>query len=114
MRLPWGGSLWLGTTWEGTEMEQRMLRGDLDMAVALAESKGWQLFMGEFGSYSRVDLDSRVRWTRFLVQEAEARGIAWAYWEFGAGFGIYDREAGVWREELLRALIPDSPVLRES
>jgi endoglucanase len=108
-----GASLWMGTTWEGTEMEQRMLRGDLDMAVAVAERKGWQLFMGEFGPYSKADLDSRVRWTRFLVQEAEARGIAWAYWEFGAGFGIYDPQAGVWREDLLRALIPDSPVLRK-
>jgi endoglucanase len=49
-----------------------------------------------------------VNWTTFVRQEAEARGIPWAYWEFGAGFGIYDRDAGQWNEELLRALIPDT------
>jgi endoglucanase len=38
--------------------------------------------------------------------EAERRGFAWAYWEFGSGFGAYDPEAGAWRDELLRALLP--------
>jgi endoglucanase len=32
--------------------------------------------------------------------------MAWAYWEFGAGFGIFDREANGWRTPLLRALLP--------
>ena len=100
-----GSNQWLGTTWEGTEMEQRLLREDLDMAVAIAEQRGWTLFLGEFGAYSRADMASRVRWTRFLREEAEARGIAWAYWEFGAGFGVYDRDTGAWREELLEALV---------
>ncbi|MFH1085696.1 MAG: glycoside hydrolase family 5 protein [Chloroflexota bacterium] len=107
-----GSSLWLGKTWEGTEAQQRMIRADLDMAVTMATKQGWTLFMGEFGAYSRADMASRARWTRFLVQEAEARGIAWASWEFGAGFGVYDREAGAWHRELLAALIPDSPALK--
>ena len=38
---------------------------------------------------------------------AEARGISWSYWEFGAGFGVYDRTSGRWREGLLEALIPE-------
>ena len=105
-------SLWLGKTWEGTEAEQRSIRQDLDMATEMAKRQGWTLFMGEFGAYSRADMASRARWTRFLAQEAEARGIAWAYWEFGAGFGVYDREARAWRRELLAALIPNSPALK--
>ena len=39
-----------------------------------------------------------------LAREAEARGFSWAYWEFGAGFGVYDREKKEWREPLLKAL----------
>ena len=36
-----------------------------------------------------------------------AVGGSWSYWEFGAGFGIYDRENRRWRTELLNALIPN-------
>ena len=104
-----GSSAWMGTMWEGKGWEQAYIRADLDIAKQIADQNGWQLYMGEFGAYSKADNDSRVRWTRYLVQEAEARGIAWSYWEFGAGFGVYDRDAGAWRKELLRALIPDSP-----
>jgi endoglucanase len=39
--------------------------------------------------------------------EIEKRGFSWAYWEFGAGFGIYDREEKAWREGLLNALLKD-------
>jgi endoglucanase len=33
--------------------------------------------------------------------------MSWAYWEFGAGFGVYNPATRQWREELLGALIPD-------
>ncbi len=39
-------------------------------------------------------------------KEAEKRDISWAYWEFGAGFGIYDIENDEWDMGLLNALIP--------
>ena len=75
-----------------------------DQAESWAKSRGCPLWLGEFGAYSKADMESRVRWTTFVRQEAEKRGIGWAYWEFCAGFGIYDPEAKRWREELLRAL----------
>ncbi|MBM3274800.1 MAG: hypothetical protein FJZ00_06585, partial [Candidatus Sericytochromatia bacterium] len=68
---------------------------------------GHALYMGEFGAYQKGDYQSRVKWTRTVRQEAERRGIRdWAYWEFGAGFGAYDRDNAAWRRELLDALIP--------
>jgi endoglucanase len=101
-----GAEAWLGTPW-GSEAEQRQVRQDLEMAQTLAAQRGWQLLLGEFGAYGKADMESRVRWTRTVRAEAEARGMAWAYWELGAGFGAYDREADAWREELLRALVPE-------
>lgn len=80
---------------------------DLDWAVRWGEKQDCPLWMGEFGAYSKADTASRVNWTSTLRAEAEARGIAWSYWEFGAGFGVYDRTAGRWREELLEALVPE-------
>jgi hypothetical protein len=37
-----------------------------------------------------VDLASRIRWTRFLARTFEELNFSWAYWEFSAGFDIYD------------------------
>jgi len=82
------------------------IRKQLDWAVRWGEKLGKPLWMGEFGAYSKADMTSRVNWTAFVREEAKARGITWAYWEFGAGFGVYDRSARKWNEELLRALIP--------
>ncbi len=101
-----GSQRWLGTRWRGSASEQATLRGDLDAAAAWAQREGRPLLLGEFGAYRRADEDSRKRWTAFVAREAEVRGISWAYWEFCAGFGIYDPNTGVWREGLRDALIP--------
>ncbi len=77
-----------------------------DRALAWSEAQGVPLWLGEFGAYSTAEMDSRARWTATVREAAEVRGFSWAYWEFGAGFGVYDRDAGVWREPLLTALIP--------
>lgn len=101
-----GSSNWLGTTWTGTDQQQQSVRDDFDMAAGWAERQGVPLYMGEFGAYSRADMASRVQWTEFVTREAEARGFSWAYWEFGAGFGAYDRTLGQWNEPLINALMP--------
>lgn len=96
----------LGKVWTGSAAEQKAIRDSLDMAQAWAAKENRPLLVGEFGAYEKADLDSRVRWTSFVRSEFARRGFAWAYWEFGAGFGIYDRQAKQWRLPLLKALIP--------
>ena len=78
----------------------------LEYAAAWGKKNNRPIFMGEFGSYGKADAASRVRWTTFMRAESEKRGFSWAYWEFGAGFGVYDRAAKVYRQDLLGALIP--------
>ncbi|MCL5774177.1 MAG: glycoside hydrolase family 5 protein [Firmicutes bacterium] len=101
-----GSEPWLGTKWLGTGSEKGAVRKDIDTAVKWAETHNRALLLGEFGAYSKADMNSRARWTSFVAREAEKRNIAWAYWEFCAGFGIYDPDANKWRTELLKALIP--------
>jgi endoglucanase len=79
---------------------------ELDWAVKWGEKLDCHLWMGEFGSYSKADMQSRVNWTAFMREQVEQRGFSWSYWEFGAGFGVYDRAAGQWNRDLLDALIP--------
>ena len=101
-----GADAWLGTTWTGSESEKGELTRNLDAAAAWAKQNNRPLFLGEFGAYSKADMESRARWTVFLARQAEERDISWAYWEFGAGFGVYDRSAQHWVEPIYNALIP--------
>ena len=98
---------WLGTTWMGSQDERTDVNKAFDAAAAWAQEKNRPLLMGEFGAYNTADMNSRYRWTDYVCRAAEKRGFSWTYWEFGAGFGAYDRDAGQWREILLKALNPD-------
>jgi endoglucanase len=97
---------WLGTEW-GSDAEKAEIVSHFDAVADWAARHGdVRILLGEFGAYSRGPKDSRVRWTAFVREQAEAHGFAWAYWELASGFGAYDPSAGEWREDLLRALIP--------
>lgn len=97
---------WLGTTWDGTDEQKAEITRHFDSVGEWAKRNNVRILVGEFGAYSRAPQDFRVRWTEFVAREAERHGFAWSYWEFAAGFGVYDPNANVWRDDLLKALIP--------
>ncbi|QDV38110.1 glycoside hydrolase family 5 protein [Tautonia plasticadhaerens] len=99
----------VGVEWTGSDEEQAEVTRAFDRVSSWAEEHGRPIYLGEFGAYNKADMESRARWTALVAREAERRGFSWAYWEFGSGFGAFDRESGRWRPELLRALVPDSP-----
>ncbi|MGC8766012.1 MAG: glycoside hydrolase family 5 protein [Brevinematia bacterium] len=69
-------------------------------------NKNVPVWLGEFGVYGRyADINSRVRWTHFVRTECERRNISWCYWEFSAGFGIYNPSTGQWNSQLSNALV---------
>jgi len=96
---------WLGTTWTGTDQQKKEIAINLNMAKSWADKNHRPIFMGEFGAYSKADMDSRARWTTFMARSAEERGFSWAYWEFCAGFGVYDAALRQWVEPIHQALI---------
>lgn len=77
----------------------------LDMATRWSDAAGYPIFLGEFGSYSKADMPSRATYTRFMRDQAEARGFSWAYWELASGFGVYNPAAHAWRDPLKDALL---------
>ena len=106
-----GTQQWLGRAWPRTPREKQDLIDDFDSAAKWAKAENRPLYVGEFGAYSKADRRSRTRWTAFVREQAESRGMSWAYWEFAAGFGVYDPDAEQWRQPLLEALIPNEESL---
>jgi endoglucanase len=96
----------VGRKWLGNITERDLIMNHFNQVATWAKQTGIPVYLGEFGSYEKADLASRIRWTAFIREQAESRNFAWAYWEFGAGFGIFDLETQQWRGDLLQALIP--------
>ena len=95
-----------GDTWDGTPAEQAAIQKDFALAQAWSKQENRPIFLGEFGAAgSNPNLAARVRWTRFVRDTAEANGFTWAYWEYQAGFGVWDPQAKQWRQDLLGALV---------
>ena len=95
---------WKGRKWTGTEAETKAIRKSFTQAADWAKKHRVSVFLGEFGAYHEADMESRARWTRCIVEEAEKLGFSWAYWEFCAGFGAYDAKTDSWRTPLKDAL----------
>jgi len=101
-----GSEKWLGNTWQGTDAEKLAVTQAFNQAAAWGSDHHRPMYLGEFGAFSRGDMDSRARWTAFVARTAESHGFPWTYWEFCSGFGVYDPQAHAWHQPLLEALMP--------
>ena len=104
---PWmeNSGEWKGTQWSGTEEEQAAVRVSLNKVVGVGEEAAEACIFGGVRRLQEADMDSRVRWTRFVAREAEKRDFSWAYWEFCSGFGAYDPQTDHWQPALKGALL---------
>ncbi|TVR75075.1 MAG: glycoside hydrolase family 5 protein [Marinilabiliales bacterium] len=100
-----GADAWVGTTWDDTDEERQAVKDDFKFALDYSKKHNIPIHIGEFGAYSAADMDSRVRWTTWVTRYFEQMGFSWAYWEFSAGFGIYDRQSRQLRQGLVDALL---------
>jgi endoglucanase len=103
-----GSSPWLGTKWNDTEYDREAVVNDFQAVLRIKQEKNIPIHIGEFGAYSKADMNSRVKWSRFLSRWFEQNGFSWAYWEFNSGFGVYDPATGQYRTALLNALTTEA------
>ncbi len=96
---------WLGTKWEDLEMERNQVESEFSYLKTFQKQANIPVNIGEFGAYSKADITSRNKWTTFLARWFEQQGYSWAYWEFSAGFGIYDPATTTYKQSLVDALI---------
>ncbi|TDB64159.1 cellulase family glycosylhydrolase [Arundinibacter roseus] len=96
---------WLGTAWRDLSTEREVLIQEFEPVLAFQKQHNVPIHIGEFGAYSTADLASRVRWTTFLARWFESQGFSWAYWEFSAGFGIFNPVTNQYVQPLVDALL---------
>ncbi|MGA2172807.1 MAG: glycoside hydrolase family 5 protein [Sedimentisphaerales bacterium] len=101
-----GSEKWLGTKWTGSEDEKQRIAKAFDIAADWAKKNKRPIYLNEFGTYEKADMESRVRWTKCVAETAAARGFSLSYWEFCSGFGLYDSQTKSWRKGLLDAIVP--------
>jgi endoglucanase len=96
---------WLGTKWEDLDIERNQVESEFSGLKTFQKQTNIPVHIGEFGAFSKADIASRNKWTTFLARWFEQQGYSWAYWEFSAGFGIYDTATSTYKQSLVDALI---------
>lgn len=85
--------------------QRQAIADAMETARKWSVATGYPLYLGEFGSYEKADMESRAAYTRIVRDEAERRGIPWAFWEFASSFGVWSPKTGQWVEPLRKALL---------
>jgi endoglucanase len=94
-----------GVTW-GTDAEKRQVEQDFAGVQAWSKAQKRPILLGEFGAYDKGEMESRVRYTAYVVRTAESLGWAWTYWQFDSDFIVYDMAKDDWVQPIWKALIP--------
>ena len=92
----------------GTPEQIAQIGKDFDAVKAWSVANDRPILLGEFGAYDKAAMKNRVLWTSTVARAAEARGFAFAYWQFSSDFIVYDFKKQAWVEPILRALIPNT------
>lgn len=96
---------WLGTQWNDSETERKIVQNEFAPLYQIGQQLKLPIHIGEFGAYEKADMTSRAKWTTYLARYMESLNWSWAYWEFSAGFGIYDKNRLRYNQELVDALL---------
>jgi endoglucanase len=90
----------------GSDEQKAKIAQDFDKVEVWGKVHKRPIFLGEFGTYEKGDLESRLKYLSTVARAAESRGFAWALWEFETDFAAYDMKREQWNAPILRALIP--------
>ena len=90
----------------GTAEDEAKVTADFEKIRRWSERERRPIYLGEFGVYERAPSDSRARYLSFVARSAESHGWAWAYWQFDHDFAAFDGARQMWKQDILRAIIP--------
>lgn len=92
-------------TWTGTDEEMKYLQDKFQKAADYAKKYDVDVLLGEFGVTQEAPEETRLAWTKAVVEEANKQGFAYCYWEYISGFGIYDTQTKLLNKDLVDILV---------
>lgn len=95
-----------GTGW-GSKGELLQVQSDMERAAAFGALHKLPMLVGEFGVYRKVETNLRAHWVRTVRRSAEAAGLGWCHWGWGADFRAYDLDFEEWLPAIKKALLDD-------
>ena len=95
----------VGIKWMGSDEDKQLIESKLKVAADWSKVNNRPIFLGEFGSYDKGEMNSRARYTAFVARTAEKLGFSWAYWQFDSDFIVYNIDKETWVEPILKALV---------
>ena len=104
----------IGIKWTGTPEEKEMITSRLKVAADWSTANDRPIFLGEFGSFDKGEINSRARYTSFVARTAEKFGFSWAYWQFDSDFIVYNIDREAWVEPIKKALLPTKSFIPSS
>lgn len=94
---PWGFAGLGQGTW-GTTDDIKALRDRLDKAKTWVDKNNIPVIIGEYGTDTLCDYNSRMLYLSYYVEEAKKRNLALNVWDDGGTFQVYRRKTNTWHD----------------
>lgn len=92
-----------GQKWGNAE-DRKRVADHMAQAAEFGAKRGLPVFLGEFGVYREVPLETRAAWIETVRKQAEAQDIPWCHWGFAADFRSYELSQERWIVPVTSAL----------
>lgn len=78
-------------------------KAELDEKFSIVKTnlidKGYTVIMDEFGVADHNDTDTRVAWTKYVVEKATSMNIPMFWWDNGCTLGVFDRSTSPYEQK---------------
>lgn len=86
-------------------LDRQFLLDMLKPAEQFMQQKDESLYCGEFGVIDRAPMQTRINWTRDMIDILNEFKIGYAYWSYKQmDFGLVDKNGNIINDELLRVV----------
>lgn len=82
----------------GSASDIATTKARFDKVTAWSQKNNIPVFLGEFGATKKCEYNSRMYYYATVVEQALNHGVAFAVWDDGGDFAIYDRANHGWNE----------------
>lgn len=99
-----GSYAWTGQIWHGSYSDLNAMNFDIKKIADWGIKNNRPINIGEYGAYSRAERLSRLLFVSYVTNLFRKYEFSFGYWEFCAGFGIYNDKNGSVDVEMVKAI----------